>query len=248
MQHQARVVQEVGRDGDGEGGALFGVSGGAKFVEEDEGRGVGEAGDAVEVDDVGGEAGEIALDGLGVADVGVDGVEERQGCGLCGTGMPAWAISASRPVVLRETVLPPVLGPEMMSWRASRWEDDGEGDRRGWELRRIRGRRCMRSSRSGVAGSGEGDLWDPSRSSGGRGSSLRVWLRGCVSFGVGSAQFETPLFREAAKDGAGAVEVVGEAGAGEVGFDFGKDGGAEVDGCGVLAECAGHGDEDAVDL
>ena len=56
---------------------------------------------------------------------------------------------------------------------------------------------------------------------------------------------EGQLLRE---DGADAVEGVGEAGAGEVGFDFGEDGGAEMDGGGVLAEGAGHGDEDAVDL
>ena len=34
-----------------------------------------------------------------------------------GTGIPDWAISASRPTVFRETVLPPVLGPVMMSSR-----------------------------------------------------------------------------------------------------------------------------------
>ena len=33
-----------------------------------------------------------------------------------------------------------------------------------------------------------------------------------------------------------------------MGFDFGKDGGAELDCVGVLAECSRHGDEDAVDL
>ena len=36
-----------------------------------------------------------------------------------GTGMPAWAMSARRPTVLRATVLPPVLGPVMMSSRLS---------------------------------------------------------------------------------------------------------------------------------
>ena len=33
--------------------------------------------------------------------------------------MPACAIMASSAVVLRVTVLPPVLGPLMMSWRVS---------------------------------------------------------------------------------------------------------------------------------
>ena len=38
---------------------------------------------------------------------------------VAGTGRPAWAIMASSAVVLRVTVLPPVLGPLMMSWRCS---------------------------------------------------------------------------------------------------------------------------------
>ena len=37
-----------------------------------------------------------------------------------GMGRPDWAIMASSAVVLRVTVLPPVLGPLMMSWR---WSD-----------------------------------------------------------------------------------------------------------------------------
>ena len=36
-----------------------------------------------------------------------------------GTGIPAWAIMPSSPVVLSATVLPPVLGPLMMSCRCS---------------------------------------------------------------------------------------------------------------------------------
>ena len=44
------------------------------------------------------------------------------------------------------------------------------------------------------------------------------------------------------------VEVVGEAGAGEVGFDLGEDVGAEEDGRRLLADGAGQRDEDAVDL
>ena len=68
--------EEVGCDGDGQSSALFGISGGAQFVEQNERVGGGFARDAVEVDDVGGEAGEIALDGLGVADIGVDACEE----------------------------------------------------------------------------------------------------------------------------------------------------------------------------
>ena len=46
----------------------------------------GFAGDAVEVDDVGGEAGEVALDRLSVADVGVDAGEEGKLCFFGGNG------------------------------------------------------------------------------------------------------------------------------------------------------------------
>jgi hypothetical protein len=45
-----------------------------------------------------------------------------------GTGRPAWAIMASSAVVLSVTVLPPVLGPLMMSWRAVGGELQSERD------------------------------------------------------------------------------------------------------------------------
>ncbi len=38
---------------------------------------------------------------------------------VAGMGKPAWAIMASKAVVLSVTVLPPVLGPLMMSWRSA---------------------------------------------------------------------------------------------------------------------------------
>ena len=69
---------EVLGDGNGQRGALFGIGGGAEFVEQDQrmrGRG---ARDEIDVGDVGGEGGEILLDGLIVADVGEDGVEDGQ--------------------------------------------------------------------------------------------------------------------------------------------------------------------------
>ena len=71
-------AEEVRRDGYREGCAFFGIGGGAQLIQQDERVGCGFAGDAVEVDDVGGEAGEVALDGLRVADVGVDAGEERE--------------------------------------------------------------------------------------------------------------------------------------------------------------------------
>ena len=78
MQHHALHAQEVLCDRDGERSAFFGIGGRAELVQQDERRRVGLARDAVEVDDVRGEAREVALDGLRVANVGVDAGEERQ--------------------------------------------------------------------------------------------------------------------------------------------------------------------------
>ena len=65
-------------DGYGESGAFFGIGGGTQFVEQDQ-RVLGcGTGDEVDVGDVGGERGEILLDGLIVADVGEDGIEDGQ--------------------------------------------------------------------------------------------------------------------------------------------------------------------------
>ena len=66
------------------------------------------------------------------------------------------------------------------------------------------------------------------------------------SSGWRAAVRETELLRR--KMGRTQLRADGEASAGEVGFDFGEDAGAEVDRRGVFAECAGHGDEDAVNL
>ncbi len=86
MTDQAVLPEEVRGDGDGEGGAFFGVGGGAQLVEKDERVWGGGAGDAIEVGDVGGEGGEVALDGLGVADIGEDRGEEGEGGFFGGDG------------------------------------------------------------------------------------------------------------------------------------------------------------------
>ena len=41
------------------------------------------------------------------------GMREFTAAGMC---MPDWPMRASRPTVFRETVLPPVFGPVMISW------------------------------------------------------------------------------------------------------------------------------------
>ena len=84
MRDHAPAARKWCGDGDGEGGAFVGIGGGAELVEEDERSGcAARCGDAVEIDDVRGEGGEGLLDGLGVADVGEEGVEDGQsgGCG-----------------------------------------------------------------------------------------------------------------------------------------------------------------------
>ena len=73
-------------NGDGEGGSLFGIGGRAEFVEQDERARGGGVGDEVDVGDVGGEGGEILLDGLRVADVGQDGVADGKLGALGGDG------------------------------------------------------------------------------------------------------------------------------------------------------------------
>src|ERR1700757_1594919 len=69
---------EVVGDGDGQGGAFFGVGGGAEFVEQHERVRGRNAGNEVDVGNVGGEGGKILLDGLVVADVGENCVKNRE--------------------------------------------------------------------------------------------------------------------------------------------------------------------------
>ncbi len=74
----AADAAEVSGDRDGQGGAFFGIGGGAEFVQQHQrlrGRG---ARDEIDVGDVRGEGGEILLDRLVVADVGEDGVEHGE--------------------------------------------------------------------------------------------------------------------------------------------------------------------------
>src|ERR1700679_3971218 len=58
--------------------ALFRIRGRPEFVKQYEGVGFGFAGDAIKIDDMRGEAGEIAFDRLRIADVGVDAGKERE--------------------------------------------------------------------------------------------------------------------------------------------------------------------------
>ena len=124
--------------------------------------------------------------------------------------MPDCAMSASRPRVLRETVLPPVLGPLMMSCRVSggRTTVSGTGVLAASLLSSVRGAHAKFQER--MTGGGEGEL-----------------LR---------------------EDRADAVEVDWRSGRGRSGIRPRRGCGAEVDRVGVLAERAGHGDENAMNL
>ena len=73
-------------DRDGERGAFFRVGGGAEFVEKDERVCIGKTREAIEIDDVRGEGGELGLDGLRVADVGEECGEDGKAGGGCGNG------------------------------------------------------------------------------------------------------------------------------------------------------------------
>ena len=212
--------EEVAGDGYGEGGAFFGVGGGAELVEQDERGWICVAGDVVDVDDVGGEAGEIALDGLGVADVGEDGGEEGEDGLFGGNGQAGLGHEGEQAGGLERDGFAAGVGAGDDELAGFAGEGEGEGDGLALGRRRRRSFDCGAHDgavsafaqddrvinvgshaefEEGVAGVFDGE-------------------RGAVAIGEG---------------GGGAVEVDGEAGAGEVGFDFGEDGGAEGEGLGV---------------
>ena len=72
------AFEEMRGDGNGERGAFFRIGGRAEFVEKDERACIGKAREAIEIDDVRGESGELGLDGLGVADVGEECSEDGE--------------------------------------------------------------------------------------------------------------------------------------------------------------------------
>ena len=71
-------LQKAFADGDGERRAFLRVGRGAQLVQQHQRTAVGLARDAVHVGDVRGKRGKVALDGLRIADVGVDGAEDGQ--------------------------------------------------------------------------------------------------------------------------------------------------------------------------
>ena len=91
MQLHARMAESV-RDGDGEGGAFFGIGGRAELVEQHQGAGSASREMRSRLTMWAEKLERLLLDGLRVADVGVDGSEEREVAASAGTGMPAWAI------------------------------------------------------------------------------------------------------------------------------------------------------------
>ena len=112
------ALQQVGEDGARQRGALLRVGARAQFVQD------APASrcplcfeDADDVGDVTAEGAQRLLDGLLVADVGIDRRESSDSSEPLWAGMcsPHCAITASSPTVLSETVLPPVFGPVMTS-------------------------------------------------------------------------------------------------------------------------------------
>ena len=111
----ARV--EVVEDGPAQRRPLRRVGAGAQFVEQHQALCVGLLEDGGDPRYVRAEGAERLFQALLVADVGQDVVEDRARC--CprrpGCACRDWAIRQSSPAVLRQTVLPPVFGPVMMS-------------------------------------------------------------------------------------------------------------------------------------
>ena len=115
------IAVELVEDRPAQRGAFGGVGAGPHLVEQDQ-RALGRlAQDLADPPDVRREGRERLLQALLVADVGQHVVEDRE-VGALGAGMcsPDWAMTASRPTVLKATVLPPVFGPVTTSiWNRS---------------------------------------------------------------------------------------------------------------------------------
>ncbi len=112
--------EEIAGDGDGERGAFFRIGGRAEFIEQDEGaarRQVARGGSRLTMCAENVES-SASMDWASPMSAR-NAVKIGKLAAAAGTGRPACAIMASSAVVLRVTVLPPVLGPLMMSWRAS---------------------------------------------------------------------------------------------------------------------------------
>ena len=77
MLRQDEAAEEVG-DGDGQRRAFFGIGGRAQLVEQHQRMRGGVVRDEIDVGDVRGKRRQVLLDGLVVADVGEDGVEDGQ--------------------------------------------------------------------------------------------------------------------------------------------------------------------------
>ncbi len=112
--------EEVAGDGDGERRAFFGIGGGAKLVEQDErscrpARRERRSRFVMCAEKVESAASMDCASPMSARNA----VKTGKLAAVAGTGKPACAIMASRAVVLRVTVLPPVLGPLMMSWRSA---------------------------------------------------------------------------------------------------------------------------------
>ena len=128
MQHQA-PSEECVRDRHGQCCALFGIGRGAQLIEQHQGIRCGFARDAVEVDHVGGEAREVALDGLRVADVGVNAGEERQRRLFRGNRHASLRHNGQQAKGLEGDGLAAGVGPADDELLAVGWKDDGERDR-----------------------------------------------------------------------------------------------------------------------
>ena len=107
------------REGPGKRSAFRRVCARSQLVEKHEGAGSGPFQQVDDVSHVAAEGGERLLDALLVADVGEHFFEDRQAAVRIDRYRQAdCAIRASRPIVLRATVLPPVFGPVI---RSTRW-------------------------------------------------------------------------------------------------------------------------------
>ena len=161
---------------------------------------------------MGREGGEVALDGLGIADVSKDGVEEGQGGLGGGDGHAGLGHDREKAEGLEANGFATGVGAGDDELARAALEDKGEWDDADAFLGEAEGEQR-------VAGTAQGD-----------GAVVAV---PAVAAGEGGAQ---------------AVELLGELGTGGEGVELGEDLGGGNEGVGVLADGAGHADEDAVDF
>ena len=148
--------EKVAGNGHGQRRAFFGIGGGAELVEQHQRACIGQMRERRSRLVMCAEKVESAASMDCASPMSArNAVKTGKLAAVAGMGRPACAIMASRAVVLSVTVLPPVLGPLMMSWRVCGGQLQSERDNadrrsRAGAFRAADGGRLRDADRSGV--------------------------------------------------------------------------------------------------